>query len=92
MARLKEHFTPKTLKTGNSGQAEQILEQIRRQEYPDKPSRLNSYFLNTHREVAEKRAIGWRLLVRMTKRGKSTRSTDVVVRLGRTTRSYDQVG
>jgi len=43
-------------KGGAAGEAENLLEAIRQEEYHDKPSRFNSYFLNSTRELAEHRA------------------------------------
>ncbi|MDZ4290994.1 MAG: hypothetical protein U1C47_03625 [Hydrogenophaga sp.] len=48
-------ITPSTMKGGSSRQAELLLEEVRREKFPDKPSRLRSYFLNYSREVAEAR-------------------------------------
>jgi hypothetical protein len=59
LATLTAHFTSRSLKSGSPLEAEQLIEKRRREVFPEKPSRLNSYFLNTHRDVAEKRAAMW---------------------------------
>ena len=59
LATLTEHFTPRSLKQGDALAAEELIEERRVASHPEKPSRLNSYFLNTHREVAERRAETW---------------------------------
>ena len=56
---LAAHFEARTLKSGNPAVAERLIEARRLAMFPEKPSRLRSYFLNTHRDVAEKRADLW---------------------------------
>lgn len=68
LATLTEHFTPRSLKKGRALVAENLIEERRIAIYPEMPSRLTSYFLNTHRDTAEKRMKDWgwqdRMLVR----------------------------
>jgi len=59
LATLTQHFTSRSLKGGNARLAEELIEKRRAAKFPGKPSRLDSYFLNTHREVAERRAASW---------------------------------
>lgn len=40
-------------KGGSAGLAEELLEQVRLDEFPEKPSRFNSYYLNPTKELAE---------------------------------------
>lgn len=46
---------PATLKGGAAKEAELLLEKIRRERFPEKPSRLRSFFLNYSKHVAELR-------------------------------------
>lgn len=46
---------PKSLKRGASAEAENLLESLRQDRCPERPSRLRCYFLNLDREVAEYR-------------------------------------
>jgi hypothetical protein len=59
LATLTDHFTSRSLKVDDALLAEELIEKRRVAEFPEKPSRLDSYFLNTHREVAERRAASW---------------------------------
>lgn len=43
-------------KGGAAGEAEDLLESIRKETYPNKPSRYNAYFLNFSKDVAEMRS------------------------------------
>lgn len=52
---LLSGITPSTLKSGAGKEAELLLEKIRIERFPEKPSRLRSYFLNYSRHVAEQR-------------------------------------
>lgn len=53
---LLSGITPSTMKGGAGKEAELLLEKIRIERFPEKPSRLRSYFLNYSRHVAELRA------------------------------------
>lgn len=64
MEDLLSGITPKTLKRGNAGKAEDLLEEIRKEVAPEKPSRLRCHFLNHARHVAEYRAQTWRWATR----------------------------
>lgn len=46
---------PRSLKKGPGLDAEDLLEEVRRGEFPDRPSRLRSYFLNQNKPLAELR-------------------------------------
>ncbi len=59
LAKLSEHFESRSLKGEGALQAEQLLEARRKANYPDKPSRVSSYYLNSHRDVAEDRVAAW---------------------------------
>lgn len=52
---LLSGITHATLKGGTSKEAELLLEKIRGERFPEKPSRLRSYFLNYSKHVAERR-------------------------------------
>lgn len=52
---LLSGISPSTFKGGASEEAEMLLEKIRRENFPEKPSRLRSYFLNYSKHVAELR-------------------------------------
>ena len=54
-AQMKHGMKPKTLKGGVAAEAEDLLESVRRTHFPTFPSRLECYFLNQDREVAEYR-------------------------------------
>lgn len=47
---------PKIMANSNRAIAEETLEQVRQNEFPDLPSRLRCYFLNSKKSVAEIRA------------------------------------
>lgn len=47
---------PRPSKGGAAAEAEMLLEEVRAAEFPEKPSRLRSYFLNFDRSLAEHRA------------------------------------
>jgi hypothetical protein len=58
---------PSTSKGGVAGEAEDLLERVRKDQYPNRPSRLRSYYLNYRKDVAEFRLNmfrGERMLVR----------------------------
>jgi len=59
MEDLLSGITPKNLKRGNAAKAEDLLEEVRKELAPDKPSRLRCHFLNYARHVAEYRAGVW---------------------------------
>lgn len=52
---LLDGIHPATHKRGASADAELLLEQVRAEEFPGKPSRLRSHFLNFSRATAERR-------------------------------------
>jgi len=59
MDQLLEGIEPKSLKSGSAKVAENLLEEIRKDKYPEKPSRLRCHYLNYDKKIAEKRAISW---------------------------------
>ncbi len=54
---LLKGINPTTLKNGASKEAELLLEKVRLESFPEKPSRLRSYFLNYDKRTAEIRKI-----------------------------------
>lgn len=52
---LLSGITPSTSRGGVAKEAELLLEKIRAERFPEKPSRLRSYFLNYSKHVAEDR-------------------------------------
>jgi hypothetical protein len=52
---LLADLKPSSLKKGAGLDAENLLEEIRRKEFPNQPSRLRSYFLNQNKWLAEQR-------------------------------------
>src|SRR4051812_5563375 len=45
-------FVPRSLKNGSAAEAETILELVRKEHFPDRPSRLSCHFLNANKSVA----------------------------------------
>lgn len=52
---LLADLKPRSLKRGVGLDAENLLEEVRREEFPNRPSRLRSYFLNQNKQLAEQR-------------------------------------
>lgn len=46
---------PKSLKRGAAAEAEELLEVLRKEKFPERPSRLRCFFLNRDKDVAEYR-------------------------------------
>jgi hypothetical protein len=59
MSDLNANLDLKTMKSGGTKLAEELLEKVRQEKYPEKPSRMKCHFLNFSKESGAKRQTSW---------------------------------